>query len=271
MTRRAAPQRGLVYYPRSHRYKLDGTWVPGVTTVLGVLNKPAIAKWAASQVAEYVADHRDTIDALHAAGRGPLVAALKEIPWQRRDDAASRGTRLHDFADQIVRGVEVDVPDELVPVVENVVRFMDEWAIEPVLVEQVVASRTHRYAGTLDLIARYRHPATGATGCAIWDYKSGKRIYASTAFQLAAYAGAEFYGERGDEHPLPKVDSAFGVHIRADDYDVVPLPLGVGIFREFLTIREAFDINKRAEGKWDEPGSGYVGAPIRTAELADAS
>ena len=33
---------GLKFFEASHRYKLDGAWVPGVTTILGVLNKPGL-------------------------------------------------------------------------------------------------------------------------------------------------------------------------------------------------------------------------------------
>ena len=51
---------GLVFYPKSHRYKLDGAWVPGVTTLIGKgLPKPALPYWAARTVAEWVADNPD--------------------------------------------------------------------------------------------------------------------------------------------------------------------------------------------------------------------
>ena len=243
---------GLKFYPASHRYKLDGEWVPGVTTILGVLAKPGLTKWAASSVAEFVADNPETVDNLRDMGRAPMVASLKEVPWQKRDDAAARGTTFHDFAERIARGEEVDVPDSQVPLVESALAFMEDYDIEPVLIEAVVGSREHRYAGKLDLIAND----------AIWDWKSGKRIYASTAFQLAAYAFAEFYGEAGDEHPMPPVSAAYGVHIRADGYDVYPLAFGPNVFQEFVTIRSAHDINKRAEGNWRQPGSGYVGVAL---------
>ena len=258
---------GLVFYPASHRYKLDGKWVPGVTTILGVLNKPALPKWSASEVAAYVADNREAVEHLYAAGRGPMVAALKEVPWQKRDDAADRGTNLHDFAERLLRGEEVDVPDGLVPVVENALRFLEEWHLEPVLIEAAVASREHLYAGKLDLAARYVSP-TGQRGVGIFDWKSGKRIYASAAFQLNAYAFAEFHGEHGAETRMADygIDSAFGVHIRADGYDVHPLRFGPDVFGEFLTIRSTFDINKRAEGDWRTPGSGYVGCAVQTEE-----
>ncbi len=247
---------GLKFYPAAHRYKLDGQWVPGVTTIIGVLDKPGLKKWAASSVAEYVADNRRTVEGLYDAGRGPMVAALKEIPWQRRDDAADRGTTFHDLAERIANGDEVDVPEPLVPLVENALAFMEDYDIHPILAESCVGSREHRYAGKFDLIADSRK------GRAIFDWKSGKRIYPAAAFQLAAYANAEFHGENGDEQPVPEVEAAFGVHIRADGYDVVPLTFGPHVFNEFITIRHAFDINKRAEGDWRTPGSGYVGAPL---------
>jgi hypothetical protein len=255
----AAPS--LVFYDKTHRYKLDGEWVPGVTTILGVLNKPALPKWAATSVAEYVADNREAVEHLYTAGRGPMVAALKEMPWQTARDAAGRGTRLHDIAEQIINGAEVDVTDELVPVVENAIRFMEDWDITPILVEAPVASRQHKYAGKLDLLASYTHPLTRAAGTGIFDWKSGKRIYSEACFQLNAYGHADGYGDNLD--PLPQVDAAFGVHIRADGYDCHPLPYSDEVFTEFLTIRATFDIAKRAEGDWKIPGSGYVGVAVQ--------
>ena len=73
----------LTFYPKSHRYKLDGAWVPGVTTLLGKgLPKPAIPYWAAKTIAEFVADNEDDIRSMWAKGRGPMVAYLMEVPWQ---------------------------------------------------------------------------------------------------------------------------------------------------------------------------------------------
>lgn len=254
MTISKLPPRGLRFSPASHRYWLDGKPVPGVTTILGVLNKPALPKWAASQVAEYVADNREAIEHLYAAGRGPMVAALKETPWHKRDDAAARGTKFHEFAERIVNGEEVDVPDEQVPLVENAIRFMEDYDIQPLAVEAACGSREHRYAGTVDLFADSK------VGRAVWDWKSGKRIYPEYAFQLNAYAFAEFHGLNGSEQPIPEgIEAAYGVHIRADGYDVLPLQFGPDVFAEFVTIRRAFDIKKRADGDYRTPGSGYVG------------
>ena len=261
MSAKKADPKGLVFYPDSHRYKLDGAWVPGVTTIIGVLNKPALPKWSAGEVAEFVADNEEDVAALRRMGRGPMVAALKGIPWQKRDSAAARGTKFHAFAEQILLGHEVEVPPEQVGLVESALQFMEDYKIEPTMVECVVGSRTHHYAGTADLFAQD----------AIWDWKSGKRIYASTAFQLAAYAGADFYLDAdGKEQPVPHCEAAWGVHIKDDGYDVYPLKFGPDVFTEFVNIRESFEINKRAEGDWKIPGTGYVGIalPHNTEDVA---
>ena len=126
---------GLKFNAATHRYWLDGKPVPGVTTILGVLDKPAIPKWAAGQVAEYVADNPDGVETLRGMGRGPMVQALKGIPWQKRDDAGVRGNVLHDYAEQILNGQEVEVDEEHVPVMESALAFMDHWHIKPLLVE----------------------------------------------------------------------------------------------------------------------------------------
>lgn len=249
---------GLKFYPASHRYKLDGAWVPGVTTILGVLDKPAIPKWAAGQVAEYVADNPDAIEHLRQMGRGPMVQALKGVPWEKRDRAAARGTTIHDYAERILRGEDVEVDDELVPVIENALAFLDEWHIEPLVIEAPVASREHRYAGTLDIVARYTHPATGVSAVAVWDWKSG-RAFPEHAMQITAYGHAEFALVDGQETPIPIADDGFVVQVRADGYDVYPVEYGPTVFDEFLVIREAFDIAKRMRGNWKVPGSGYIG------------
>jgi hypothetical protein len=267
---RAAKSHGLHFYEKSHRYKLDGRWVPGVTTILGVLDNPAIPKWAAGQVAEYVADNPNGVEELRALGRGPMVQALKGIPWSKRDQAGARGNVLHDYAEQLLNGEEIDVDEEHVPVMEHALAFMEDWHIEPLLVEAACASREHQWAGTLDLIARYRHPVTKHEGTAIFDWKSGKALYPEYAWQLNAYAHAEFVGLAGDEQPVPTCDDAFGVQIRHDGYDVAPFAFGAHIYEEFLVIRRANDIAKRGRGDWKQPGSGYVGLLIQPIE-EDAS
>ena len=196
-------------------------------------------------------------------GCGPMIQALKGIPWEKRDKAGVRGNILHDYAEALLHGQEVDVEEEHVPVMEAALAFMEDWHIEPLEVEFPCASREHWWAGTGDLIATYRRPDTTGTGTAIFDWKSGKAIYPEYAWQFNAYAHAEFIGLGGDERPVPECDAAFGVQIRADGYDVYPMAFGPEVYEEFLGIRRTFDAVKRGRGDWKTPGSGYVGVSLQ--------
>lgn len=261
-------QAGLTFTPGNHTYRLDGKPVPGVTTILGVLDKPAIPKWAAKVVAEYVADNPDALEVLRDAGRPALVNTLKEVPWQKRDKAADRGHTLHDYAQQLLEGVEIDVdqvPPELVPVLENAISFLDTWQIRPLLIEAPCASRTDWWAGTLDLVADYVHPVTDLAGRGVFDWKSGKGLYPEYAWQMCGYGHAEFTGLGGNEAPMPNgISAAFGVQIRADGYDVAPMAYSDAVYQEFVLIRRAFDVVKAGRGDWKRPGSGHVGLMIQS-------
>jgi len=199
----------LKFNEKAHRYWLDGKPIPGVTTLIGKgLPKPALTYWSAKCVAEYVIDKPEQVEALRAMGRGPAVAALKNVPWQERDEAAVRGTAVHALAEEIIHGREVNVPDHLLAHVEGYVRWLDKTGVEPILTERRVASRTYWYAGTFDAVVRI--------GGETWllDWKTSKAVYGSTSLQCAAYAGADFYVDGGgEEQPIPPVDRIGVVHV----------------------------------------------------------
>jgi len=204
--------------PRGHRYEMDGHPVPGVTTLLNQgLPKPALTRWAARTVAEYVADQPERIESLRDMGRGSLVAALARVPWTARDRAAVKGTDVHDLAAQLVGGEEVEVPGHLTGHVESYLRWLDEWQPVPLLTEAPVGHRVHWWAGTLDSLVLM----DGANW--LIDIKTGSGVYPEAALQLAAYSGAEFAVVDGVEVPLPAVDHLAVLHVREDGYDLVPV------------------------------------------------
>ena len=199
----------LKFSEKAHRYWLDGKPIPGVTTLINKgLPKPALTYWSAKCVAEFVVDQPEQVEALRQMGRGPAVAALKNVPWQERDEAAVRGTAVHALAEDVIHGREVDVPEHLLAHVEGYVRWLDAFGVEPILTERQVASRSLWYAGTFDAIVRIRGEVWGL------DWKTSRAVYGSTALQVAAYMGAEFYvDDDGEEQPLPEVDRIGVVHV----------------------------------------------------------
>lgn len=219
----------------THHYKIGQDRADGVTTALGKgLPKPALLPWGIRSVAEYAADHLDLLVQMQPMGRQAIVDALKQSPYTQRDEAANRGTEVHNIAEQLIHGREVDVPEELAGHVESCVRFLDDWQPTPVLVEAVVANRRWGYAGTLDFIADL---PSGQR--AIFDYKTSRSgIFGETALQAAAYVGAEVYLDAdGNEHPMiGGITAAYGVWIRADGYDVIPLEFGEHVWKAWLHV-----------------------------------
>lgn len=254
----SAAQTGLVFYEKSHRYRLDGKWCPGVTTLIkGGLPAPALMYWSAKSVAEWVADNRNTVGNMYSMGRGPMAAALKEVPWQKRDSAGVRGTDVHDLAEKLVHGDEVEVPAHLSGYVGSCVRFLDEWKPTPLVVERPLAHREHWWAGRPDLFASLPDGRV-----ILWDYKTADSgIWPETAFQLAAYSHAEFYlAEDGTEQPIPKVDLCVAVWLQEDEYEVIPVKADDDVYAEFLHMAAVAGAAKRAKGNSKELG--YVGLPL---------
>ena len=255
---------GLTFNEARHTYTLDGRRVPGVTAIVGVLDKSGpLTRWAARSVAQYVWDNPDETMTLLAGDRDACVHVLARVPDLARDSAADRGTSIHAHAETILREHAADVDDVLVPVVQGIVTFLDAWQVEPILTEFACASREHQWAGTGDTIARYRHPVTGRRGVMYADWKSGKRTYGESGLQFAAYAHAEFHGLDGDEHPLPEVDSLYGVHTLPGEALVYPYEHGRHVYEDFLTLRAAHRIKLKANRK---PGPTAYKRPAVTTE-----
>ena len=229
-----------------HSYRLDGYDVPGVTTIIGTLDKPALVNWAAEQSASFAVENWARLSEV------PMVERLKQIQNARYNTnraAIVKGNRLHAMAERLQRtGDSGEVPPEILPGVEALARFLDDWEIDTIHAEAPVANTAYRYAGTLDTIA-----TSPRLGTILLDYKTGKGVYDETALQLAAYKACdlllqprEVIGPRGgkstvwDEHPMPEIDGCYVAHVLADAVELHPITVDDDVLRAFLHLREVY-------------------------------
>jgi hypothetical protein len=206
--------------------------------------------WSARTVAEWVAEHPGLTDQMAVmGGKGPLVQFLKEVPWQKRDDAGARGTQIHHLGEQLVHGQPVEVEDEtILAKVEGYARWLDEWQPKPLLVERMVGNREHWYAGCFDLVAEIDG--------VVWmlDLKSGSGVYGEHALQTDAYRHAEFWqDDDGLEQPMPEITRLGVLHIREDGTDLVPLESNGSAFADFLKVKEVCLSAKRIKEDYVGP------------------
>lgn len=229
---------------RNHSYTINGQKAVGVTTAISKgLPKPALMNWAAKCTAEealnlLMVDAERRAEYYKANGidsQRALLDWLKKAPIRLRDTAAVRGTKVHNIAEKLVTGVEVEVPPELRGHVESAMQFIREWKVKPLLVEKTVGSYQWGYAGTFDLIGEIPDGRR-----ILFDYKTGQSgIWPDVALQLAAYRHADSYvADDGLEMPMKEVgiDECKAVWVRADGYDVIPLTTDATVLKAFLHV-----------------------------------
>jgi hypothetical protein len=222
---------------RNHSYYIDGAKVPGITTALNKgFPKPALVDWAAGATADYALDHWDELGELSPSKRHN---ELKRARFETQDEAKLRGTLIHKYAHQLAAGEEILVPDEYRDHVDRYLDFVRDWEPRELLVERPFFSRTHRYAGTPDLVAEL-------VDGAVWmlDWKTGAKhgVYLEHVLQLAAARFAEYVvDDTGAEVPPPAVDRCGIVWLRADGYDLYPVEADArafALFRMVLRVAE---------------------------------
>lgn len=171
--------------------------VPGVTTVLKVIDKPALVQWAADQTAAYAVVNVDNLlSRTQEQGFGFLRYFSKRTPKEGDplrqahqyvlNDAAELGTNTHDWIEAYLLGEEL--PDIESPEMEEMIEVFLEWFDEHEVSvnhsESTVYNPALGYAGTLDLdwqVDGFRH---------LTDIKTSRGLWREHRMQLASLMAA---------------------------------------------------------------------------------
>lgn len=136
--------------------------VPSVTTILKLLNKPSLCKWA-----NYLGFKRENVDKV-------------------LEDSANKGTEVHFmlnavlFRKQYLYIKQEGVSDDyLYIVLGNFFEWLSGHKLKPYFGETPVTCE--KFGGTVDLYCELDGKAT------ILDFKTSKNFYSSMFLQLAAY------------------------------------------------------------------------------------
>ena len=221
-------------YGKNHAYYLDDVKLDGVTTLLGNgLPKPALINWAANSTAEAAVDRWDELAEMSLSER---LKVLKGARYAISDEAKQRGTEVHDLAEKLAKGEEIEVPDSIAGHVQSALRFLDDFQFETILTETSVFHTGARYAGTFDLLGRSGLPEH-AGKVILADWKTNRTgIYPETALQLTAYAKATNYLDAaGVEQAMADlgVTDLWGIWIRSDGYEVYPMEFSDRTWKAF--------------------------------------
>jgi hypothetical protein len=239
-------------------YEIDKQSVyPSVTNILGVLNKPLLVPWAAK--VEREASLEAAADLYHDCYGTPKLSRVAWISTMQMrmgkvkahkkilEKAGDIGSQAHNLIEWTIKAMlchEAGPSPRISPKAEWAFAAWERWAnsvsFKPILVEQVVYSRTYGFAGTLDLFAEINGKPT------VVDWKTGKAVYAESHLQNAAYRHALREMGHGDPEQgiivrLPKLenDPEFEAVVADDETTSFPIFLHAFELWRWAEVKEA--------------------------------
>ena len=234
-----------------HRYRITpgGEFVPGVTTIIGIIDKPAF-KWTASKIAAefivtngrrkryLVPKHRAKLAS--SRGNGSTSVKNRELAATGTDSdifihlgrgefdrqwkaKADRGNRVHDIAERWSRGESVEVRDEDAGFVDALEALHRQYKLVFHHTECIVLNAELGFGGRFDAIAtiyEWIDSEWVRLGTYLIDYKTGGEYEDSVAMQAIAYMRCQMPRYDGgaltgfDE--LPPLDGARIIYLKED-------------------------------------------------------
>jgi hypothetical protein len=196
----------LKFNAKNHHYTLDGKPITGVTTILGVIAKPALIQWSANMAVDYICENISQLITGDKETQDRLLLEARKAHCQKRDKAADIGTLAHK---QIEKWIKKEAPE---PVSEQVKKMVDnfiDWAtknkVKFLASERQVYSEKYFFCGTYDFLCEIDNK--------IWlgDIKTSSGIYPEMFFQTAGYQICE-----EEMKPELKIDGHLIVNLKKD-------------------------------------------------------
>lgn len=175
---RESNRRGGFYWDK------DGRPYISVTTILQIMDKPALRWWFGREV-------------YNAMVVDPTMTQKEALgaPYASSKGAMKRGTEVHKIVENYkhTKKYMKTVRGEFKDYAQAFYNWYEDNDVEILGNEKTVVSKKHRYAGTLDLLIKFRKKGR----LMVCDVKTGKDIYDDVFLQLSAYKQA--HEEAGGE------------------------------------------------------------------------
>jgi ATP-dependent exoDNAse (exonuclease V) beta subunit len=171
-----------------------------------------------------------------------LLTRLTKVKAHQKQlaKAGEVGTQLHNMAEWFLRkqagqvvGPEPPLSAEAAVSFQHFQTWVADIKLQPAFLEQTVWSTKYRYAGTLDVFGRLgKHQV-------VIDFKTSSALYAEYDLQVAAYVQAIREMKQGTP--------THGFLVRfpkkaTDTFEVREIPDWRARFKEFLKVRQMFDV-----------------------------
>lgn len=206
----------LYFDPEQHIYSLDENLesrVYGVTSIVKVIDKPFLVQWAVDTALTYIKKVGEdcslrNVDAQLAFAE--VMRSLDEAKYLHRGrgmEAARKGSEAHKWVENHIKGIKQALPKD--QDVKNscfaYLQFVDRYKPKFILSEEMVLSKKHSYAGTLDFTAKIDGELV------LGDFKTSRDVYDTHFLETAARIKA-----RREEFPSEKYKKMVLVRLGKD-------------------------------------------------------
>ena len=165
----------------------DGSLVPSVTTINGMLSKAGLNTWLQTEAIKAAIEY----PRWEGEAENEWIARILELSKQKGKEAAERGTRIHDILDSYF---SLDYVPEWPTYVHNVRRSLDDTFGNRLWLSEKAFCHPEGYGGKCDLYSK-PDPINNLPGIVI-DFKTTEKSpgeqtpYYEYSLQLAAYREA---------------------------------------------------------------------------------
>jgi len=222
----------------SHRYFYEEAgkkiYLPSVTTIINILDKPALLFWHVKQTVAYIGQHLPELRAEDLTKEKALeiLGKAKEYAKELAQEQADIGKKIHDLIHLHLLGEKIDLSVEDEKVQAGFLAFLswlNEHEFEPLAMEKIIYHPEYMYAGKLDVAGILDGEL------AIMDWKSSNGIYLEHYLQLSAYVKAY---QAMENKPVKK---AFIIHLGKEDgsfmaYEMKDIETPFSLFLSCLNI-----------------------------------
>ncbi|MCK9461622.1 MAG: PD-(D/E)XK nuclease family protein [Proteobacteria bacterium] len=171
----------------------------GVTTFLGVLNKPALIPWAVGKAIDYISDEWKKIESgevkFEDLDVNEILYNAEKAHTEEKDLAGEMGTAIHKWVEDYIKTGEVpnmpSYPDDaefekkVIQGVNAFLTWVEENDVKFIASEKFVYSKDHDFVGTLDIVAEIDGELY------VLDLKTSNGVYDEMRLQVAAYLKAD--------------------------------------------------------------------------------
>ena len=173
-------------------YLVGGNKIPSVTTILGLLNKPALVPWAAKITVETFNDllheyyvPEDCCFVVPDTALPDMLDTAKKAHRAKKTEAASIGTRVHDAIQRWIESGGTLEADSITDEYERrglntFLDWLEQHKVNIISWEEIVSDGKY-FAGRYDLLCDINGVRT------VLDFKTSNAIYDEVWLQTAAY------------------------------------------------------------------------------------